>query len=623
MSITPIPNQPLKILGSGEVAHNDQLCNCNGQQYYQKVECDDTSSVQVILQEATGLELLEDNSFDAPVVSGTTTGTNGNNIVDAGGDFIVDGVLDDMLATNDTDTTFSYVDAGIAPGIAAGELGITTLTGGFVNNEDYSVYRWRRKTGGAYGAWTGAQYMYIDNGILTKVGVANDVAVFDEFDLEQDVYYKIAFTLQNVVLDNATAGVRIYIGGTEAIYVSGDDNYVFYYYADAPTDLEVVIQGIDCSFEMTAISIKKMTKVTIAARNEATGNLDFIDEDALSVSYNPIQVDNGYSVENDPLARAVFDWSNLQVAYTCPTGCYTLCLLDLPTNNLITNGEMNGETGWTTIVIVTDPWTFTGGVLNVNGGGDTSDNLDQLVNTLQAELEVGKVYTLSMTISNWVSGALLWFLPANNTAGFVFDGAANPNGDIDITLDLTAEAFNEPTIRFITTGFDAGVGAGVFTIDNMIIYGEAGTVEILNCSEPFLLSDSHPCTIKLTWTNENDAFGMAYGQFSIVHSLRVDAKQFQPIYEKIDKSIDTDSIGTIENIYSRTVKKEKLVLREQPEYVHDALSIGLEHDTFNIDGVRYVSEDEEYSPVWRKSSLLAPVTIEVIEGGQLLEKRRC
>lgn len=627
MSVIPIPNQPVKMLGANETSHNDlsKHCNCLGQKFYQKVECGDTSSVQVTLGEATGLELLSDGEFDSPIVSGTTDGTNSSNIVDSGADFVDDGVRNDMIATNDTDNTYSYVNSGVLPGVTATELGITVLTGGFVSGEDYKVWRWRRKTGAGFGAaWTATQYIRIDDGLLKKVGETNDVAVFDEFDLEPEVYYKVQFTIQNLSKTDIAAGVKIFIGGTEAIFVGADGDYTFYYYAETPTSNEVVIQGVDAEWEMTNISIKKMTKLTIAARNEATGELDFIDEDAEDIEYNPIEVDeDGYSVENDPVAKASFDWSNLEEGYACPTGCYQLCLLDLPTNNIITNGEFNGDDGWTKVVVVTDPWTIDDGDLTVDGSGDTSANLHRLFNTLQDDLSTSKKYKMVFTVSNWVGGGLFVFLVNNNTTIQVFDGSSNADGEQEIEIDMTVEAFNETTVYLQATGTDWVNGASDFTLDNIRIYQAAETVSILNCSEPFLLSSEHPCTQLLTWTNENDAFGMKYGTFSIVHSLRIDSKQWQPIYEKIDKSIDTDSIGTIESIYSRTRKKHKLTLVEIPEYLHDAIAIGLEHDQFFIDGDRYVSEEEEYTPVWRKSSLLAPVDIEVIESGQLLEKRRC
>jgi hypothetical protein len=56
-----------------------------------------------------------------------------------------------------------------------------------------------------------------------------------------------------------------------------------------------------------------------------------------------------------------------------------------------------------------------------------------------------------------------------------------------------------------------------------------------------------------------------------------------------------------------------------PEYLHDSLSVGVEHDNFYVDGVKYINEETGYEPTWRKSSLLAPVEIELVKDEQNLQ----
>lgn len=627
MGVIIIPNQPLNLLEINELGHNDRLklCNCMGQKYNQLATCDDESSVQVGLTESDGIELLADDSFDAPIASGTTDGTTGNDIDDSGGDFIDDGVITDMIATNETDTTYSYVDALPTATVAP----ITALTGGFVTGEDYSIWRWRRKLGGSFGAWSATEYLNIDNGRLTKVGNLNDTAVFEEFNIQAGVYYKITFTIENMVRTTNVAGVKIFIGGTEAIFVNSEGTKTFYYFAELPTDNEIVIQGVDATWAMTSVSIKAMTKINIGAREVGETDFVFIETSNDNIKYRQIDLDDdGLSIENTPVANAKFEWSNVKSGYTCLEGCYELCILDLPAVELVTNGHFIGSGGWTIIVKVTNPWTIGAGVLIVDGPGNTTGNLNLLENALLQKLDglqsgVGKKYTLTLTVSNWLSGGLLFNLPNNNTTGFIFDGSANANGTHAIELDLTNEAFDETKLRFFATGTDGPFGFSDFTVDDVSILINADQVNVLNCSEPFVLKSEHTCSMLLKWTNISNAFGINYDLFTLVHSLRVLAKKWQPNYEKVDKKTDTNSLGVISSIYSRTVKKERFTLRELPEYVHDALSIGLEHDSFTVDGTTFVTEDEEYAPEWRKSSLSAPVNVELIESGQLLEKRRC
>lgn len=142
-------------------------------------------------------------------------------------------------------------------------------------------------------------------------------------------------------------------------------------------------------------------------------------------------------------------------------------------------------------------------------------------------------------------------------------------------------------------------------------------------SNYFDLKSSHSNTLKLRWTNSSNAFGLDYESVSWTFQVRLEAKLRNPFYEKEEKEIFIYSNGTREVLRSRTVKTQMLVVAEIPEYLHDAVSIGIEHDTFTIDGVEYINEEVEYSPVWRKSSLLAPVEIEVRKKEQNLINGAC
>ncbi len=615
MGVITIPNQPLNLLALNELGHNDQLklCNCMGQKYYQLVTCDDESSVQVKLTESTGFELLADPGFDNALVSGTTTGTAGADLVDAGKNFILEGVLADMIVTNETDSTYSY-----SLGAAVTVVAISILTGGFVTAEDYSVWRWLRKTGGSFGTWTAAEFLKIDDGKLTKVGTANDVAVKLNFDIQADTYYKITFTIENMVRTTNAAGVKIFIGGTEAIFVNSAGTKTFHYLSETPTDNEIVIQGVDATWDMTNISVKAMTRITIAAREE--GETDFAVISTDNITYRQIDVDDdGLSTQNPAVANAKFEWSSLKSGYTCLDGCYELCILDLPSEELVANGDFaNGDTGWS----FGTEWTLTAAKAVGLSTVVSADPGNILLGTV--DLPKGKKYTLTFDVSAYGGGVLLVSMPTNNItllfSGAPFVGAA---GSFTTEIDLTNEAFDETTIQFSLSGTDFGGGPGDMTLDNVSILINADEVNVLTCSEPFVLKSEHTCSMLLKWTNISNAFGINYDQFTLVHSLRVLAKKWQPTWDKIDKKTDTNSLGAISNIYSRTVKKERFTLRELPEYVHDALSIGLEHDSFTVDGTTFVTEDEEYAPEWRKSSLSAPVNVELIESGQLLEKRRC
>ncbi len=126
---------------------------------------------------------------------------------------------------------------------------------------------------------------------------------------------------------------------------------------------------------------------------------------------------------------------------------------------------------------------------------------------------------------------------------------------------------------------------------------------------------SHGCTILLSWTNDENAFGFDYS-LPFIQNLRVKAKIWMPKYTK-EKNVFKDSAGNRNILKSETSKEEILTIAEMPEYLHDAIAIGIEHDTLEVDGVVYVNEESEYLPKWRKSSQLAPSEIVIIKDQNL------
>lgn len=142
-------------------------------------------------------------------------------------------------------------------------------------------------------------------------------------------------------------------------------------------------------------------------------------------------------------------------------------------------------------------------------------------------------------------------------------------------------------------------------------------------SECFYVKLDHDCTILLTWTNQESAFGFEYSGLDFTQSLRIAGKLWQPKYNSDIKETFVDSKGNRKMLYARVVKDQLLTVNEIPEYLHDALSIGLNHDTFKIGGVDYVFEETDINPQWRNSSNLAPVLLRVLKKSQNLINNNC
>lgn len=211
--------------------------------------------------------------------------------------------------------------------------------------------------------------------------------------------------------------------------------------------------------------------------------------------------------------------------------------------------------------------------------------------------------------------------------GLVFDGCIdNVESRVIPVITIKDTAGNTVFIQTDETGVTASGNNIQYEINwedlpdgcYQIHFTDGAIDYVSNCLDLSLL---HGCTLLLSWTNDDNAYGFNYSDLTFEPKLRVKAKKWQPSYSK-EKQIFKDNAGNRTILKSETSKEELLTIAEMPEYLHDALSIGLEHDDFYIDGEKYTNEENDYIPKWRKSSNLAPAEIAVIKD-QLLKNNNC
>ena len=166
---------------------------------------------------------------------------------------------------------------------------------------------------------------------------------------------------------------------------------------------------------------------------------------------------------------------------------------------------------------------------------------------------------------------------------------------------------------------DAGTD---LNIDDVSIFMQTSCFQEDACSECYKLGDTWDCSFLFSWTNDEDAFGFIYTGLSFTQFFRHRIKLDQPSYpEDADRFLN--SSGTEVVLHALSQKIEKLRFEEAPEYVHDFFRLTWIHDTVTIETVNYTKEEGDYEPNWRKSSLLAPVELQVRENGQDNENSNC
>ena len=164
---------------------------------------------------------------------------------------------------------------------------------------------------------------------------------------------------------------------------------------------------------------------------------------------------------------------------------------------------------------------------------------------------------------------------------------------------------------------------------NIFSIGDCYKIEIISaCDSSTLVSEhfkivSNDCNLKLlTWTNKINAFGFEYKNSGLTHRLRIAAKLRKPSYTG-DKDIFIDSQGGGQITATEKRKQSQLEIFDMPEYLHDALSIMIDHTDIKLDGVDIIVQESDYEPNWRNSSLLASIAIAVEEKTQNLINRNC
>lgn len=232
-------------------------------------------------------------------------------------------------------------------------------------------------------------------------------------------------------------------------------------------------------------------------------------------------------------------------------------------------------------------------------------------------LERGKCYIITGTMSERDSGESALFQIGNDVTKDIV-GSITANGDFSLSFDYeTGDTFYKSV--FITENGD-------FNITNLELKLDPECATEY-CSECFDLDNCGVSNsqeyLYLEWTNNDDGFGMNYTSVPLVHSLWIKAALRNADYP-YEEDYFTTSSGTHFPVYVDSVKTIEMWAHDLPEYIHDALRIGVVHDSFTVNGKEYTKGEGGYSPDWdTPNSLLAPVIVKLREKYQDTKNENC
>lgn len=458
--------------------------------------------------------------------------------------------------------------------------------------------------------WTcGAGWTIMANQAVLAAGGAGNltVVVANEINLRQDGQYKVVFTVTNYV--GGGSGTLQFNGFAGKLITFTGDVTALTTYVDMdnlPTgSFFFTGSGGATGFRIRDFSIKEMSSIATQYK-DLNGNIIFADDTNNGITYD-------YTVGK---AQVLIDWNLVSKV----NDCYNLCIIDktAATINLIVNGDFSvpAGSGW----LFVGDWTFPAGVAqHAPGAGSFASTLQQSgILAINEAFE----YTLTFNVSTYAAGIIT--VDVRTTGGDITIGTAAAAGIFSFNFSF----LNGSNIIFSTPN-----DIGDFQIDDIVLAVQDKYKAPVFETECFKLEDASSCTcatILMTWTNDENAFGFDYENFTFVQKMRFCAKLYQPHYTKDDKDTYRDSAGNRTLLYSSTTKIERLKITPLPEYMHDALSIGIEHDTVRIgttlspdDTVEYVNDEDDYEPRWENQSLLAPITLEMIKDDQNLVNSNC
>lgn len=225
-------------------------------------------------------------------------------------------------------------------------------------------------------------------------------------------------------------------------------------------------------------------------------------------------------------------------------------------------------------------------------------------------LEVDKCYYISGTITNYTAGSTVFRIGDGSTFDTLLTVSANGGFVKRFTYDGTTDY----------TYFQ--ISTGNMQLNDLMLRLDPACNPVV-CSECFKLTDCERCEhMKLSWTNNDDAFGFSF-QSPFTQTVYIQGGLRVPDYPYEEEYFTTSERSTFP-IYVAARKTQELWIHEIPEYLHDAIRLGVVHDSFYINDVKYVKVEGSYTPDWDvPNTLLAPVIVKVAEAVQNTTNSNC
>lgn len=558
MGLTPVEYQAVKMYSPSETKFNEKTSECEWHlPYFNLVTCDDVS--EILFDTSVISSNLSNDPTMAYELSGTNTSVTAFKLNDVSEDFLINGVVVGMYIKNLATNTFAKITEIVSDKQLTIDTNIFTSS---PTNYEISYYQTLGnltqgtgqliKTSGGTGSFV--QRDIFEVGQMYKITI--DITEFTYTTVGDSIYFKIGSDTFLIV-----DGVSEEAAGTKTFYAIANDTYF-----EANFDAGVTARA--ANFQVVRVSNPVLFVI-----NCETDEIVYIS------SLNDYDISNGQ-------IKISFDWGYLSDGYNCSGGCYYFGILEdvgIPTN--ITNERVNDGTfdgaGW---LYGTD-WANTGtaaAITSTGGAGYLTQN------SLLNDFSEGISYDITFEINSYINGNITVVL-ANSISDFIILETFSGNATHVSRTGVLSKNYSQ--LVFIPNNGNAN-----FQIDNVSALASFDGIEFDFSTDCFSIAESHDCTVKLSGTNLDDAFGVNFSTNYYTPFVRVQGQLRTPTYED-DIEDEEDSLGSSKLIYFNSDKIYMLHLYQLPEYLHDFIRLLRGYDTFLIDGNQYLAKGG-YKPEW-------------------------
>ena len=507
--------------------------SCFNTDYCTLVETDQTTELQFELTPVTGVNVLPEGAFTSQA-AGTADGTSANKLVDSTATFALDGVIVGAIVRNTTDNTYASVTA------IDSETQLSLDANIFVSGETYIIINWDI-TSGTLG--TGVTF----DG--TSVSFQTSSAAIELANkLVSGRYYRIKIS---VTTNGIGTGRLLVTNGTglTQYFAVGLLNHIesIVYVQASGTGIRLSFSGVapTTTYNVTDIEIVEMSSLYYLLTDCDTPSTVYFEDDTFGISYNTdIQYQDN---PNAPFyGKLDLDWSDANYVDLPATGCFCLCIKDiaLATYNFISNANFtitsfNQAPYWDLTNSGASGFAISSNQLvHTDESGAGTDEASQ---TLEAALDADLCYELSFVYDSDAGFTMVVKYDTATTTGTTLATVTHPLGsDVEIipitNIAITRIYFEaDDDQQFILTDFAILLN----TDDCWACSCQSTCISIAPDQANRIVNG---CLFEITATNDNNAFGFNYEDFTFTQRMLLFGKLRNATYQD-DTEYYTKSSG--------------------------------------------------------------------------------